>query len=114
MAPARPAGLSHRMAAAHDISQKQALAFIFVTVLIDAIGFGIVIPVFPRLIMALTGETVGGAARISWRSLSASPLSRPARLGSCGYRFRLCSLLICAIAQICRVYQKRRTIAPSS
>ena len=52
------------------ISQKQALAFIFVTVLIDAIGFGIVIPVLPRLIMTLTGETVGGAARISgWMML---------------------------------------------
>ena len=53
------------MADANSISQKQALAFIFVTVLIDAIGFGIVIPVFPRLIMGLTGENVGGAARIS-------------------------------------------------
>jgi DHA1 family tetracycline resistance protein-like MFS transporter len=70
MAPPPPPGLSHRMVDAHSISQKQALAFIFVTVLIDAIGFGIVIPVFPRLIMALTGETVGGAARISgWMML---------------------------------------------
>ena len=30
---------------------NRALAFVFVTVLIDAIGFGIVIPVFPHLIM---------------------------------------------------------------
>jgi DHA1 family tetracycline resistance protein-like MFS transporter len=44
---------------------NRALAFIFVTVLIDAIGFGIVIPVFPSLIVRLTGETLAGAAEIS-------------------------------------------------
>ena len=70
MVPPGPARLSHGMVDIRNISQKQALAFIFVTVLIDAIGFGIVIPVFPRLIMALTGETIGGAARISgWMML---------------------------------------------
>jgi DHA1 family tetracycline resistance protein-like MFS transporter len=47
------------------ISQKQALIFLFVTVLIDAIGFGIVIPVLPGLIVSLTGRTVAGAAEIS-------------------------------------------------
>jgi DHA1 family tetracycline resistance protein-like MFS transporter len=58
------------MVDAQSIPQKQALAFIFVTVLIDAIGFGIVIPVLPSLIVGLTGETVGGAARISgWMML---------------------------------------------
>lgn len=41
-----------------------ALTFIFITVLIDSIGFGIVIPVFPQLIMELTGEPVNEAARI--------------------------------------------------
>ena len=45
-----------------SLSQKQALAFLFVTVLIDAIGFGIVIPVLPGLIMQLTGRTLAGAA----------------------------------------------------
>ncbi len=29
---------------------RQALAFVFITVLIDMIGFGIVIPVVPELI----------------------------------------------------------------
>ncbi len=33
-----------------------ALTFIFITVLIDTIGFGIILPVTPELIMELTGE----------------------------------------------------------
>lgn len=47
---------------AHPGSSRRALTFIFVTVLIDMIGFGIVIPVVPELIMELTGEGLGQAA----------------------------------------------------
>jgi MFS transporter, DHA1 family, tetracycline resistance protein len=43
---------------------RHALTFIFVTVLIDTIGLGIVIPVFPELIVDLTGMAVNEAARI--------------------------------------------------
>jgi len=39
-----------------------ALAFIFVTVLIDTIGFGIIMPVTPQLIMDLTGQGIGEAS----------------------------------------------------
>ena len=42
---------------------KKALAFIFVTVLIDVIGFGVVIPVMPELVMEVTGEGLSSAAR---------------------------------------------------
>ena len=52
-------------ASAPGASNGRALAFVFITVLIDAIGFGIVIPVFPGLIVSLTGTTLGGAAEIS-------------------------------------------------
>ena len=41
----------------NPVAGKHALTFIFMTVLIDTIGFGIVMPVMPRLIMELTGET---------------------------------------------------------
>lgn len=41
---------------------KAAVGFIFVTLLIDVIGFGIVIPVFPSLIMELTGEGLSVAS----------------------------------------------------
>lgn len=52
---------------------KHALAFIVATVLIDSIGFGIVIPVFPRLIVELTGRSLGDAARIGgWLALAFS------------------------------------------
>ncbi len=35
-------------------NRKAATGFIFVTVLLDVIGFGIIIPVFPKLITHLT------------------------------------------------------------
>lgn len=41
---------------------KHALTFIFITVLIDVTGLGIIIPVIPQLIMELTGEPVARAA----------------------------------------------------
>jgi DHA1 family tetracycline resistance protein-like MFS transporter len=43
---------------------KHALAFIFLTVLIDTIGFGIIMPVMPQLIVDLTGVTVAHATFI--------------------------------------------------
>lgn len=41
---------------------KHAMTFVFLTVLVDTIGFGIVLPVMPRLLMELTGETVSEAS----------------------------------------------------
>lgn len=46
-------------------SSKRALAFIFFTLLIDTIGFGIILPVMPQLIVELTGETVARATLYS-------------------------------------------------
>src|SRR6185436_5847595 len=37
---------------------KHALIFIFFTVLIDTIAFGIVMPVLPKLLTTLTGDSV--------------------------------------------------------
>ena len=37
-------------------SKKTALLFIFVTILVDVIGIGIILPIIPELIMELTGE----------------------------------------------------------
>ncbi|MES1156827.1 MAG: TCR/Tet family MFS transporter [Alphaproteobacteria bacterium] len=44
---------------------KHALAFIFVTVLIDTIGFGIILPVMPKLIVTLTGKPVSDATLLA-------------------------------------------------
>ncbi len=46
------------------IRRPAAVGFIFITLLIDVIGFGIIIPVIPKLIMHLTGETLSHASRI--------------------------------------------------
>ncbi len=43
-------------------TRRRAIRFILVTILIDTIGFGIVIPVLPELIMELTGEGLSDAA----------------------------------------------------
>ena len=44
---------------------KSALVFILVTVLIDVIGIGIIIPILPSLYQELTGGTVSEASRYS-------------------------------------------------
>ena len=44
---------------------RHALVFIFFTVLIDTIGFGIILPVMPRLLVALTGETTAQVTLIA-------------------------------------------------
>ena len=41
---------------------KHAIIFIFITVLIDMIGFGLIIPVMPELIKGLTGQEAPSAA----------------------------------------------------
>ena len=41
---------------------NNALIFVFIAVLVDSIGFGIILPVLPRLIMQLTGASVDRAA----------------------------------------------------
>jgi DHA1 family tetracycline resistance protein-like MFS transporter len=48
------------------MSEKKspALGFIFITLLLDVIGLGIIIPVMPKLIMSLNGGTLSDAARI--------------------------------------------------
>ena len=40
--------------------QKAAFAFIFVTVLLDMVSFGVIIPVFPQLILKLQGGDITG------------------------------------------------------
>ena len=42
-----------------------ALGFIFVTILLDVIGLGLIIPVVPKLIRELTGEGLSRASEYS-------------------------------------------------
>lgn len=41
---------------------KHAIAFVAVTVLLDTVGFGLIIPVLPALLVELTGQSVNRAA----------------------------------------------------
>ena len=42
--------------------RKHALVFVAITVLLDTIGFGLIIPVLPALLVQLTGKPVNEAA----------------------------------------------------
>ncbi len=44
------------------MSTRLALTFVFITALLDSVGFGIIVPVLPQLIMEVTGEDMAGAA----------------------------------------------------
>ncbi len=50
-------------AVANPSASRHALAFIFITMLVDTIGLGIIIPVTPKLIVELTGGGMSEAAR---------------------------------------------------
>ena len=50
------------MPARHDHSSRAALTFVLLSVFIDSLGFGIIIPSMPSVIMELTGEPVSTAA----------------------------------------------------
>ena len=44
--------------------RSAAVGFIFITLLLDVIGFGIIIPVIPKLIMGLSGKDLSHASQI--------------------------------------------------
>src|ERR1700748_3199519 len=46
-----------------SFASRYRIAFIFITMLVDTIGLGIIIPVSPRLIAELTHDNLSGAAR---------------------------------------------------
>ena len=46
----------------HDRRSRAALTFVLLSVFIDSLGFGIIIPSLPSVIMQLTGEPVSTAA----------------------------------------------------
>ena len=46
------------------LNKKSSLGFIFVTILIDCIGFGVIIPVLPNLIRELSGQTIANSSEI--------------------------------------------------
>ena len=45
------------------VKRSAALGFIFITILVDVIGLGVIIPIVPKLIQRLTGEGISEASR---------------------------------------------------
>ncbi len=82
-----------------------AFAFIFVTVLLDSIGFGIIMPVVPHLIMDISGDTLTHAARTSgflmFAFASMQFIASPV-LGNLSDRFGRRPVLLCSLlAMVC-------------
>jgi DHA1 family tetracycline resistance protein-like MFS transporter len=90
-----------------SLASRHALAFIFVTVLIDAMGLGIIIPVLPKLISTIAHVGLDNAARYgAWLAFAYagmqflfSPL-----LGNLSDRFGRRPILIMSLVGICIDY----------
>jgi MFS transporter, DHA1 family, tetracycline resistance protein len=83
------------------VRPRLALAIVVATVLVDMIGFGIVMPVLPQLIMDLTGKGLAHAARIAgWLAFAFAVVQfvfAPI-MGSLSDRFGRRPVLIAALA----------------
>jgi len=44
---------------------KHAVAFVFVTVFLDMVGFGLIMPVLPKLIETVSGRDLAGASLLA-------------------------------------------------
>lgn len=77
-----------------------AFAFIFVTVLLDSIGFGLIMPVTPQLIMDVSGDTLTSAARDSGLlmfAFAAMQFIASPVLGNLSDRFGRRPVLLCSL-----------------
>jgi DHA1 family tetracycline resistance protein-like MFS transporter len=80
---------------------KHALMFVASTVLLDVIGFGLIIPVMPALLVHLTGKSVDAVAIIGgWLAFAYAAMQFVCApvLGNLSDRFGRRPVLLCAIA----------------
>ena len=80
---------------------QRALVFVAVTVLLDSIGFGLILPVLPALLVQLTGLTVNRAAIDGgWLAFvyAATQFVCAPVLGNLSDRFGRRPVLLCAVA----------------
>ena len=82
---------------------RQAVIFIFITVLVDSIGFGIVIPVMPALLMQVAGADISHAAYWGgalWFAYALTQFFGAPLAGNLSDRFGRRPILLCALAAL--------------
>ena len=84
-------------------SHRGSIVFILVTVAIDSIGFGIVLPVLPQLIIELTGDTLSDTAYIigwMWFAYAIMQFFCAPIVGNLSDRFGRRPILLIALAAL--------------
>jgi MFS transporter, DHA1 family, tetracycline resistance protein len=97
------AGRPHRLLPGHSASVR----FILITLVIDALGFGLVVPIVPSLVLKLSGLTVSGASVWVGLLLAAFALMQfvcAPVLGGLSDRFGRRPVLLLSLSGICANY----------
>ena len=87
--------------------QAASVRFILITLVIDALGFGLVVPIVPSLVLELSGLTISGASQWVGLLLAAFALMQFACapvLGALSDRFGRRPVLLASLSGICANY----------
>jgi DHA1 family tetracycline resistance protein-like MFS transporter len=89
------------------VKREAALGFIFVTLLVDVVGFGIIIPVMPTLIEQLTGKGLSEASQYAGWLMAAYAVTQfimSPIIGGLSDRYGRRPVLLCSLLGFCLDY----------